>query len=150
MKFTSLLLVSALFGVLPQHAAIAGPASDALGACMVDSLTGKERKELAQWIFFGMAAHPDIKQFAKISTEDQVNIDRYVGILVTRLLSKDCVQQTKNAMQADGPNSMKDAFGLVGQVAMQELMTNKEVSTSLFGYINYLDKNELSSVLTSK
>jgi hypothetical protein len=150
MKIRSLVIAAVLCGFVAPQTAIASTASDALGACMIDSLTGKERKELAQWIFFGMAAHPDIKKYSKVGEEDQINIDKFVGGLVTRLLTNDCLQQTKNAVNTDGPNALKDAFGLVGKVAMQELMSNKEVSTSLYGYAKYLDKKELLNIMSPK
>ena len=129
---------------------MAGPASDALGTCMVDSLNGKERKELAQWIFFAMAAHPDIKKYAQVSKVDQLNTDEFVANLVTRLLTNDCAEQTRTAVKDDGEVAIKGAFEMVGKVAMQELISNKEVSASLLGYAKFLDRKKLADIMSPK
>ncbi len=150
MKVNVLLVAALLCMLIKPDAAVASPTSDALGTCMVDALNGKERKELAQWIFFGMAAHPEIKIYSKVTVDDQLNIDKYVGALVTRLLTVDCIDQTKNANKEIGNKALEDAFALVGKVAMQELMSNKEVATSLYGYAKFVDNQKLAAVLGPK
>lgn len=147
MKIRVFVIAAIACSLMAPPIAMATPASEALGTCMVDSLNGKERKELAQWIFFAMAAHPDIKIYSKVTPDDQTEVDKYVGNLVTRLLTVDCSQQTKNATKEDSRKALEDAFGLVGKVAMQELMSNKEVATSLYGYAKYVDKQKLTEVV---
>jgi hypothetical protein len=131
---------------LPQSA-IAGPASESLGTCMIDSLTGKERKQLAQWVFFAMAAHPEIKEFSKITAESQLKTNETVGKLVTRLLTENCAEQVKKAAKEDGPTALSGAFELVGKVAMQELMANKEVVASISGYAKFVDQEKLGALM---
>ncbi len=43
----------------------------ALTTCFVDSLNGKERKQLATWIYFAVAAHPEMKPFSNISPQQR-------------------------------------------------------------------------------
>ena len=150
MKMKALLIASMLGAVAIPHIAYASPASDALGTCLVDSLTGKERKELATWMFFGMAAHPEIKKYANVTSEDRANSDKDVANLLSRLLIKDCMQQAKDAVRADGQVALTSAFEMVGKVAMRELATNKDVSTALTSYGNYLDKRVFSDVFNAK
>lgn len=126
---------------------VAAPASDLLGECMIDSLTGKERKQLAQWIFFAMAAHPDIKEYSKVTLESQKSTNETIGKLVTRLLTENCVDQVKVAAKEDGQDAIRGAFELVGKVAMQELMTNKEVAASIAGYAKFVDNEKITAVL---
>ena len=130
--------------------AMASPSSEALGACMADALTGKERKNLAQWIFFAIAAHPEIRRFANVSTQDQTQIDQYTGQLITRLLTEDCAPQVRVALQKDGNEALNSAFETVGKVAMQELMTDKDVNASISGYAKYLDEQKVRQVLDKK
>ena len=113
---------------------------------MVDSLNGKERKELAKWIFFAIAAHPEIRSYTSISSEDINTSDKVVGELISRLLIVDCPDELKIANSSD-PLAIQDSFGLVGQVAIQELMTNQGVMKSIAGYINYLDKEKINVLL---
>jgi len=133
-----------------SNVAIASPSSEALGACMADSLTGKERKNLAQWIFFAIAAHPEIRSFANVSSQDQVKIDQSTGQLITRLLTENCAPQVRAALQQDGNEALNSAFETVGKVAMQELMTDKDVVASISGYAKYLDEQKIRQVLDKK
>ena len=36
---------------------------EALSRCLADNTSGRDRKDLARWVFFAMAAHPEIKQY---------------------------------------------------------------------------------------
>ncbi|MBN8446793.1 MAG: hypothetical protein J0M22_15125 [Gammaproteobacteria bacterium] len=114
---------------------------------MVDAITGKERKQLATWIFFAMAAHPDIKEFGNVTAEDQASIDRTIGVLVTRLLTETCAAQLQAGYKEGGQLAIQNAFELLGKVAMQELMTNRNVMVSVEGYANFIDEKKLESVL---
>jgi hypothetical protein len=38
--------------------------ADALSTCFADRTSGKDRKDLARWIFLAMAAHPEMKEQA--------------------------------------------------------------------------------------
>ena len=149
MKKYAALLAVLLATVLSPQWTFAATAGESLGACMTDSLTGKERKQLAQWIFFAMAAHPDLKEFSKVSTANQGATNEYVGKLVTRLLTENCLEELNAAGKQDA-QAIRGAFELVGKVAMQELMTNKEVMASISGYAKFLDQKKLASILTDK
>ncbi len=129
---------------------IASPASDSLGTCMIDSMTGKERKQLAQWIFFAMAAHPDIKEYSKVSAESQAKTNEIIGKLISRLLTETCVEQLKAAVKEDGQTAISGAFELVGKYAMQDFMASKEVLGSISGYVNFVDQEKLVNILKTK
>ena len=66
--------------------------------------------------------------------------------LVTRLLTKDCLTQAKTAIKQEGNAAIVGAFELVGKVAIQELMRNKEVSNSIGAYVKYLDQEKLKKM----
>ena len=116
-----------------------------LGNCLIDSLTGKERKKLAQWVFFAMAVHPEFNEFAKISDEDRVESEKFIGHLFTRLLADDCPAEARVAI-AESSLAFQNAFQLVGQVAMQELMANEKVAQSFAGPDKYIDAERLSEL----
>lgn len=128
----------------------AGPASDELGKCMVDSLTGKERKDLAKWVYFAMSAHPEIKQYSKITDANRTEFDKVVGSLITRLLTEDCPEKTKKAVREEGTSALEGAFRLVGEVAMQELMRDKNVSDSIEAYVKYTNLDKIKQIINDK
>ncbi len=136
----SILLIAVMIACLLSSSVQAGRAANILGVCLTDSMTGRERKNLAKWIFFAIAAHPEIKSYSRVTETDQDQTNQLVGKLITRLMTEDCPAQAKAALKKDGAAALEQAFGLVGQVAMQELMTDNAVSQSISGFENYLDQ----------
>ncbi len=129
--------------------AVAGPAADALGNCLSDNTTGKERKDMARWVFVGMSAHPDIQNLSRVTEANRDELDRTMASILTRLLSENCSAQARSAMEKEGPASFQAAFSAMGRLAMQELMSNPDVNFSFNRYAKYLDKNKINSVFSS-
>ncbi len=142
----AMLLVTLLLSAAVQ----ASPASDALGKCFSDNTTGKDRKDLAKWIFAGMSAHPDIGTIAKASPQDIEAAQRTMGILFTRLIADACPNQMKTVLQSDGSEDIRIAFEHLGKMAMQELMSNPQVNQSIGGFERYIDKAKTDRVLKSR
>ncbi len=138
-----------LAGLLLCNAWLFSPAfasESALGSCMVDSMTGKERKEMAKWVFFAMASHPEIKEYSRIPEKAKVATDEHIANVVTRLLAEDCLSEARVGVKQEGQVAIVNAFELVGRVAMQELMTNKDVIQSIGEYAKYLDNKKMGRI----
>jgi len=146
-KILSLVILSVV--LLPVTPVFAQSPSDVLATCLVDNLSGKERKGLAKWIFFSIGAHPEIKSYSRARDGDIVKSDKFVGKLITRLLTVDCPDKLRVAHASD-PLAVKKAFGLVGRVAMQELTTNQDVMNSLTNYAKYADTDKINKLLGAK
>jgi len=146
-KILSLVILSAV--LLPATPVFAESPSAVLATCLIDNLSGKERKGLAKWIFFSIGSHPEIKSYSRAKPADIEKSDKFVGKLITRLLTVDCPEKLRTAYTSD-PLAVKKAFGLVGRVAMQELMTNQEVMRTLTNYGNYADKDKINKLLGTK
>ncbi|MDO8465380.1 MAG: hypothetical protein Q7S46_09055 [Gallionella sp.] len=142
----SIVLIIGIFISVP---ALSDSTTNNLGRCMIDALNGKERKQLAKWIFFAIAAHPEINSYSRATTKDINESDDTVGKLITRLLTSDCPNELKIAYKSD-PLTVQKSFELVGQVAMQELMTNQNVMKSITNYAQYADQKKINSLLTEK
>jgi len=148
MKIT--LALALLFSSLAPLPAMAGSYTDAMSACLADNTTGKDRKDLAKWIFVAMAAHPELQGLAVSPDKTREQMDMAIGALVTKLLSQSCAEQTRNAMQKEGNQAMQAAFSSLGQLAMQELMSNTSVRSSVSGFEKYLDRKKLEAALATK
>lgn len=138
-----------LYSVVSIAPASATPASDALGTCLADNTTGKDRKDMARWIFIAMSAHPEMHDISKVSKRDQQEADMQMGSLITKLLTESCPGQAKMAM-AEGTQAFQIAFSVLGRLAMQELMANPDVKSSIVGFQKYMDKNKIISVFQKK
>lgn len=115
--------------------------------CMVDTLNGRDRKNLARWIFLSITAHPVIKPYSSASIKDIQESDQYIGRLITRLLTVDCPNELNKANKSD-PQAVEKAFQIVGQVAMQEIMTNQETMKALTNYLQYADQEKINEILS--
>jgi len=136
--FLITIAISLLSPIMTQ----ANQSANNLGICLTDSMNGKERKNLAKWIYLGMSAHSMIKPYSNISTKDIDDSNKYVGTLITRLMTEDCPKQASIAFEEGGSSAFEFAFGIVGKVAMQELMTESSVSQSLGAFEKYLDQDK--------
>lgn len=118
----------------------ASPNADALGRCLLDNTSGKDRKDLARWIYVAMSVHPELGSVAKARPQDIESAQRTMGALFTRLLADQCPAQVKAVAETEGGEGMKIAFEYLGKMAMQELMSNQDVSSTLSGFQRYIDK----------
>jgi len=144
-------LAAIIFGsALATSSAIAGPTTDALTACLADNTTGRDRKDMARWVFVGMSSHPEIQTLSNVTKENREELDRMMATLITRLLTDSCRAQAKLAMEKDGNAAFQSAFGAIGKLAMQELMSNPEVSTSFSRFAKYMDQNKINSAFSNK
>lgn len=120
--------------------------TQALATCLTDSLNGKERKLLVKWVYFAMAAHPELEANSIITEADRDSSDKATGSLITRLFVQDCPKEAKLAQRSD-PMAVQNAFEFVGQVAMQEIVTNQKVIAAIGSYIEYTDLNKINAIL---
>ena len=124
----------------------------ALQSCLADATSGKDRKDLAKWIFLAMAAHPDMKEHAGASYNAAADeSSRRMAAMVVRLLADSCLKETRAVVAAGQvTQSFEVAFAGLGQLAMQELMTDKAVASAMSQFEKYLDQKKLNEALIGK
>jgi hypothetical protein len=132
-----------VFSVIAVKPSNANPSIEALSTCLADYTTGKDRKDLIRWLFLAMAAHPEMRELANSSQESKDSASKQVGLLFTRLLTDNCIAQVKSVSKDDLNKAIGSSFELLGKLAMQEIMMNKEVSASILGIDRYVDRAAL-------
>jgi hypothetical protein len=121
-----------------------------LSQCLAETTSGKDRKDLARWVFFAMASHPEIKQFTSPSAAGaEAETNKTMADLFTRLLADSCMRQAQAAFKEGGAKAIEIAFQTLGQLAMQELMTNPDVNASMARFEKSLDQSKLSKVFAA-
>src|SRR5512139_1808318 len=113
-KFITTLAAIIVCAAITAPAAIAGPEADKLGTSLADNTTGKDRKDLARWIFSAMKTHQDIQNLSKVTDKERDELDRIMGAMVTRLLTENCKMQAQSALNKEGSAAFESAFGLMG------------------------------------
>jgi hypothetical protein len=111
-----------------------------LGKCIVANITASDRQDLARWVFLSMAAHPEVKQFSNARAEAADVAARKVGALFTRTMRDECAKEVQEAARTKGPPVVPSAINFFTQLGVQELMTNRDVLSTLSSFSQFADR----------
>jgi hypothetical protein len=128
----------------------AQPPVEALGRCLADNTSGKDRKDLARWLFAAMTAHPEMKPLSAAGPEAIDAASRTAAAIFTRLLADTCAKEIRAAVQSGGPAALQSGFQVLGQLAMQELMTNPDVGAAMAVLDRHIDKAKVDAALQGR
>ena len=121
----------------------AGPFGDEMAKCLVTSTTKRDRTKLIKWIFRVYGDHPEVTYMIDLSDREKNVIDKDIAIIFTRLLSEDCVDETKKALDYEGDNVMFSAFQILGQTAAQGFNNNPDVMKSINKFVELIEYEKL-------
>lgn len=134
----SLVLISVL-----SMPVMADSGTNGLIKCFSDSTTGRDRKNLAKWLFTLMALHPDVANISAISTKDREETEKSVGLLFNRLFTETCRAEVKASFSSGDTSSAVAAFEYLGRLAMQELIADENVKNGFSNVNKYIDFKSL-------
>ena len=126
----------------------AGVFTDDMSKCLVRSASEEDQKDLVIWIFSAISSHPAAAPYVTMTTTQRNVLTHKAGDLMMRLLTSDCRKETVSAVKYEGADSIQQAFGVLGQVAMQGLMTNAAVNQSMEGLGEMVDAEKLGALFT--
>ena len=121
----------------------AGPFGDEMAKCLVTSTSNRDRTKLVKWIFRVYGEHPEVSYMVNLSDREKKVIDKDIADIFTRLLSEDCVDETKKALDYEGDNVMFTAFQTLGQVAAQGFNVNPIVERSINKFNEFIEYEKL-------
>ena len=137
---------SLLFGLAFSSSAHAGIYGDDMTRCLVAKTSTQDKTDLVRWIFVIAALHPDVKSIATVPEDQRTEANRAAGKLLERLLTDSCKSQVKEAIKYEGAGALQASFQVLGQVAMQELMTNPEVRNGFRDIAKYVDESKFKEL----
>lgn len=138
---------AAALALLAQgSAAQAGVYTDDLSKCLVSSASADDRNAMLLWIFSSMSRQADVKPYSNFTEAQHDAIARKAAALTQRLLTVDCRKETVAAVRYEGAATMETAFGVLGQVAMRDLMTDPTVAAGMEKMGEYLEKDKLEAL----
>jgi len=118
-----------------------------MGQCLVSSTSAQEKTALVRWVFANAALHPQVSSIADVTEQDKAAMDRKMAALVEKLVTDDCREETKQAVQYEGgQTAFRTSFQILGKVAMRELMNNPEVRDGFQSFSQYMDKKKLEEL----
>ena len=143
-------LLLILMLVTGSTAAGAQTVSPALGRCLADSTTGKDRKDLVRWIVVAIAQHPAMVDSITVSPAKVELINKTAAQIFMRLMTVDCKVELKAAYKSGGSKAIETAFGVLGEVAVQEVMADPEVGKAMDGLVKYVDLKKIGEALPDR
>lgn len=125
--------------------------TEPLSRCLAENTSGKDRKDLAKWIYFAMSEHPDMKRYAATGASlARDESQKTAAAIFTRLLADQCAKEASQAVKIGGTLAIQSAFSTLGQLAMQELMSDKDVAAGMSSFQKYLDQDRINQALSQK
>jgi hypothetical protein len=140
----------ALVGITHSSLSHAGPYTDALAKCLVDSTTVDDRSTLVRWMFAAASAHPAVASIANVTPAQLDEMNRVTANLFVNLLTESCPDVARDALQFEGQSAIEGGFNVLGQVAGRELFSAPEVAGSLAGLERHVDTNKLQKLMPQK
>ena len=129
--------------LLVSSVAQAGPFTDEMSKCLVHSTSEADKTLLVKWIYAAMSAHPDVKALSNVSPEQGLQLNKDISVLVVRLLTQNCRNETQQALKYEGEKTFAASFEVLGGVAMQGIMANPDVSAYFAGFEQQQDAKAL-------
>ena len=124
----------------------AGPYTDDLSKCLVESTNKQDRIDLVRWIFAAAAANPAVASLANVTPKAMDEADTATGALFTRLLTESCKEKAKAAITYEDSMALQTSFQLLGQVAAGELFASPEVRQAVSGLQAHVDAKKLEEL----
>lgn len=119
-----------------------------LAQCLAASTTERDRGVLIRWMFMAMARHAAVEDVARVTKQDRESVNREMARLFDRLLSEDCREQAVAAMRENPSTTLGSAFGVLGEIAGQEIFVDPAVNEELMLLVDYLDVDALTEELS--
>lgn len=105
---------------------------------------------MMRWMATAVLAAPQLSDMASVPQSTRDKADQGAAAVWMRLLTVECLQETKVVMKEDSATGFRVAGEALGRVAMQELMTNTQTQQALSGFTRYLDKAAMAKAMTAK
>ena len=125
----------------------AGPYSDDLKRCLVESTSKRDNIVLVRWLSKALLAHPEVKDLAVIGSAKAAQIDKDFARYIERLLGDNCSAPFANVMRYEDPDAVRKSFEFLGQVALKELMDNPQVQEAVSGVLKQLDMEKIGRAI---
>jgi hypothetical protein len=138
---------AALAFALGAATAHAGPYSDDLAKCLVESTTSADKNALVRWMFATAALHPAVKSIASVTEAERTQSNRAIARLFENLVAETCRAQTQQAVKYEGAAALQTGFQILGQVAARELFSDPSVTKGMADLERHFDAQKLQRAL---
>jgi len=121
--------------------------TEIMSDCLVSKTTGSDRILLVRWIGYSIAGHYAIRGSMGIPDQSIEQSDKDIAALITQLLLQRCLDETQDVVSEGGAGAVGNAFRILGEVAMQEVMMDKAVNARIEKFSDYLNRSDFERLL---
>ena len=119
----------------------------ALAQCVQLSTSGKDRILTARWLMGALGSAPQLQDIVHIDQQLRQQSDVAMAALFTRLLTVDCLAEAKPIFKRDARGAgIREAFEVLGQIAVQELMGGDPNGGTMGSFANYLNEADFAAL----
>ena len=142
-KILYIFTVLTFFLNISNQPTFAGLFEDELTKCLVTSTNNRDTTKLIKWFFKVYSDHPEVSYMVDLSDREKKVIDKEMADLFTRLLSEDCLDESKKAQKYEGDIVFFNAFQILGQTAAQGFNNNPDVMKSINKFVELIEYEKL-------
>jgi len=84
-----------------------------------------------QWMFAALSLHPAVQPMVSVKADQRDVATKKAGVIFSRLLTENCRKESVAALKNEGNSAIGVAFGVLGQVASRDLMSNPNVEKGM-------------------
>ncbi len=128
----------------------AAQAQQALGDCLVNSVSNNDKQALVKWIFAMLARHPDVKPLSDISAAEDEKIVRDAGAVFETLMADKCAVQLRAAVRKSGTDAVGKSFERLGETAMGALLQDPNVMAGVSELMKHADTARIERAILGK
>ncbi|MGY1459849.1 hypothetical protein ACW5F0_14590 [Luteimonas sp. A534] len=136
-------LLVAVSATLAPAVAHGGVYSDSLAKCLVERTSDQDKILLAKWIFTVIAAHPSAASLATVDGHQKSEVVEGTGKLFETLLTESCHEETAKAVRYEGSEALGISFKVLGEIAMNTLLTDPKVQAETENFMQHVDAKKL-------
>jgi len=134
----------------PAAVETAAEAQQALGDCLVDSVSEDDNRALVRWIFAMLARHPDVKPLSAINAVQDEKIVRDASAVFETLMADKCATQLRAAVRKSGTDAVGKSFERLGETAMGALLQDPNVMAGVSELMKYADTARIERAILGK
>lgn len=125
-------------------------AQQALGDCLVASVSDDDKRALVRWIFAMLARHPDVKPLSDINAAQDEKIVRDAGAVFETLMADKCALQLRAAVRRSGTDAVGKSFERLGETAMGALLQDPSVMAGVSELMQHADTARIQRAILGK
>lgn len=117
-----------------------------LGECVVLSTTGRDRLVLIRWVAVSIASAPTMQDAVTLKPGAKEAADKGMAAVFTRLFTVDCRNEAAPLLKNNDNAGVEAAFGELGRIAMNELISDPVVEQNLTSFTQYADLDAIAEI----